>query len=208
MTSKSFSFTQTRPYPGRRSIIAAAAGLALSGVGSNSARAQISTSELPDAAAVLQQMTPAAEPDLIFYDVARKRLSLQDFRGHGLVVNIWATWCGPCVAELPTLAAISPKLARSGILVLPISVDMQGANVVEPFYKSHGIHDLPVLLDPVGRSMEVLNTNGIPVTIIVTPQGQMVGRLDGSANWDTAKTLAMVRQLAGQDASGGDVRPA
>lgn len=135
-------------------------------------------------------------------------MSLADYRGNGLVVNIWATWCGPCVAELPSFAAISRTLARSKILVLPISVDLEGSKAVKPFYASHGITDLPILLDPDGSAMDVLNTNGIPVTIIVNPEGQLVGRLDGGADWNSADTLALLRRLAGPRTDMNDVQPA
>jgi thiol-disulfide isomerase/thioredoxin len=205
---KSSFSTETRPHAGRRSIIAAAAGLALSATLGNSARAQGDDDSLPDAASAIDQIMPAPAPDLKFTDAKGKPLSLANYRGNGLVVNIWATWCGPCVAELPTLAAIGGTLAKSKILVLPISVDLDGAKVVAPFYASHGITDLPVLLDPDGSATDVLNTDGIPVTIILNPQGQLVGRLDGSANWNSPATLALVRQLAGPKDDGNDTQPA
>ncbi len=151
---------------------------------------------------------PGPAPDLKFTDAKGKRLTLANYLGSGLVVNIWATWCGPCVAELPTFAAISGSLAKSKILVLPISVDLDGARAVETFYASHGITDLPVLLDPGGSTTGVLNTPGIPVTVIINPQGQLVGRLDGSANWNSAATLTLVRQLAGPKTDSTDVQPA
>jgi len=151
---------------------------------------------------------PSPAPALKFTDALGKALSLESYRGSGLVVNVWATWCGPCVAELPTFAAISQSLAKSKILVLPISVDLDGAKAVQPFYASHGIKDLPVLLDPEGSTTAALNTPGIPVTIIVNPQGQLVGRLDGSANWNSPATLALVRQLAGSKTDTSDVQPA
>ncbi len=149
---------------------------------------------------------PTKAPNLKFTDAGGKPLSLVDYRGSGLVVNIWATWCGPCVAELPTFAAISRVLAKSKILILPISVDFEGSKAVQPFYASHNITTLPILLDPDGSATEALNTDGIPVTIIINPEGQLVGRLDGSANWDSPDTLALLRQLAGPKID-SDVQP-
>ncbi len=179
----------------------------MSAGGSNSAKAQITTDDLPDAASAINQLMPGPAPDLKFTDASGKPLSLANYRGSGLIVNVWATWCGPCVAELPTFAAISQSLAKSKILVLPISVDLNGAKAVQPFYTSHGISDLPILLDPDGDTTNVLNAPGIPVTVIINPQGQLVGRLDGSANWNSATTLALVRQLAGPKADSSDVQP-
>jgi thiol-disulfide isomerase/thioredoxin len=150
---------------------------------------------------------PTTAPDLKFTNAAGKPLTLANYKGSGLIVNIWATWCGPCVAELPTFAAISGTLGKSKILILPISVDMNGSTIVQPFYSSHGITNLPVLLDPDGTATDALNTDGIPVSIIINPQGQLVGRLDGSANWNSPATLALIRQLAGPKADGSDVQP-
>ena len=163
---------------------------------------------MPDAASVIDQIMPMPAPVLNFTDASGRKLTLASYRGSGLVVNIWATWCGPCVAELPSIAAISGRLAKSKILVLPISVDLDGAKAVPPFYASHGIKDLPVLLDPDGNTTGALNAQGIPVTIVVNRQGQLVGRLDGSADWNSAASIALVRQLAGPKADTSDVQPA
>jgi thiol-disulfide isomerase/thioredoxin len=208
LPSRSSPSNAIRPLLSRRSIIAATAGLALSGIRGNSAQAQISTGDLPDAAGLLEQIMPAPAPDLKFTSAAGKPLTLASYRGSGLVVNIWATWCGPCVAELPTFAAISHSLAKSKILVLPISVDLSGTRVVQPFYTSHNITDLPILLDPDGSAVDALNAEGIPITIIINPQGQLVARLEGSANWNSAASLALIKQLAGPKPNGSDVQPA
>lgn len=190
----------------RRSVVAAAIGLALSAVRGNEARAQVALGDLPEAAQALQQFAPVAAPRLKFTDQAGRGLSLSDYKGHGLVVSIWATWCGPCVAELPSFAAIAPKLAASKILVLPISIDMEGLKAVQPFYASHDISGLPILLDPDGDAPDILNAAGIPVTILITPTGLMVGRLDGGGNWNTPDTVKLVTRLLASPA-GNPVQP-
>ncbi len=183
----------------RRSIIGT--GLAAAAIGGNYARAQVTLGDLPDAASGLGQAAPRPAPDLGFFSAAGKRLSLAGFRGAGLVVNIWATWCGPCVAELPSFATIAPRLAASKILVLPISIDEEGLKAVQPFYDSHRIANLPILLDPDGTVADTLGGPGIPITIVINPAGQIVARVDGGANWNTPATLARLRQLAGTAAA-------
>jgi len=182
--------------------MAGALGLAAAGACGKFARAQ--ADDLPDAAEVMTKMMPQAAPALVFSNAGGRRLTLADYAGHALVVNLWATWCGPCADELPSFAALAPKLRPSGGLVLPISIDQNGADTVRPFFASNGIHTLPVLLDPTGANMQVLNTNGVPVTIVVNAAGQMVARIDGAANWDTAGVVAYIRGLAGtpRDATG------
>ncbi len=162
----------------------------------NSARAE-NAAELPDAASVIQQFSPSPAPNLKFSDAKGKPLSLADYRGSGLVVNIWATWCIACVAELPSFVAISQTLAKSKILILPISVDFGGPQVVADYYSRHHITGLPLLADPDGNVASVLNVPGIPVTILVNPAGQLTGRRDGGANWNTAASLALIERLAG-----------
>ncbi len=178
----------------RRSIIA---GLAAAAAGSNYARAQVTLGDLPDAAIGLGGGAPRPAPDLKFFSATGKKLSLAGFRGAGLVVNIWASWCPPCVAELPSFAAIAPKLAASKILVLPISIDYEGLKAVQPFYASHRIANLPILLDPDGTTADILGGPGIPITIVINPAGQIVARVDGGANWNTPATLARLHHLAG-----------
>ncbi len=186
----------TIPLLTRRSITGTLAGLAAAAVLGNSARADVSLGDLPDAAEGLGAVAPSPAPNLKFFSAAGKALTLADFHGTGLVVNIWATWCGPCVAELPSFAAIAPQLAGDKILVLPISVDFEGLKAVQPFYASHGISNLPILLDPDGTITDELNAPGIPITLVINPAGQLAARLDGGANWNTPATLERLRHLA------------
>ena len=93
---------------------------------------------------------PATEITFVAPDGSEHHLT--DFAGHGMVINLWATWCVPCVEEMPSLAALSKTLAPDDIAVLPLSSDRGGARVVEAFYQEHGITGLPVLLDPKGAA--------------------------------------------------------
>ena len=198
------SVKPSRPFLlSRRSLIAGASGLALAGGRGNCAEAQIAENDLPDAAAALTQMMPEMAPALRFTDDHGQALTLADYRGHTLVVNLWATWCGPCIAEIPSFAALAPQLKEAGVLILPISIDLTGAAVVRPFFARHGITDLPILLNQDGSNLQLLNSNGIPVSIVINPLGELVGRLDGAANWNTPGTMAFLRGLGAATPSGG-----
>jgi thiol-disulfide isomerase/thioredoxin len=188
------SFKILRPALSRRSLLAAASGLAAGSIAGNRARAQ-DIPEMPDAADTIRRTTPIAAPNLQFTDATGRKLKLSDYRGAGLVVDVWATWCGPCVAEFPSLAALAPKLAPAKIFVLPISIDMGGLDVVRAFYLSRHIKTLPILLDPQGNAMNALNTSGIPITIIVNPTGQIVAHTLGAANWNTPRTIRLLHTL-------------
>ena len=144
----------------------------------------------------LEHVSPSQDPpDGVFVtrDGATHRLS--EFKGHGMVVNMWATWCAPCVAEMPSLQALSKALAPHDIAVLPLSSDRGGADVVQSWYQSHGITALPVLLDPKGAMARAFNARGIPTTVIIDTTGKVVARLEGAADWAAPEAQALIQKL-------------
>ncbi len=168
----------------------------MSALAGNRATAQTDDSGLPDAADGFTPLEPIAPPALKFTDAKGRKLSLADYAGHVVVANLWATWCGPCVDEIPSLAALAGQIQPFGGLVLPISIDANGAQAVRPFYALHMITSLPVLLDPDGDNLDVLNADGVPDTIVINPAGRLVARVDGAANWNTPRVQAFLRSLA------------
>jgi thiol-disulfide isomerase/thioredoxin len=122
--------------------------------------------------------------------------TLADYAGQGVVLNLWATWCAPCVAEMPSLDALAAAVRGAGAVVLPLSSDRGGAAAVERWYAAHDIKNLPVLLDPMGAAARALGANGIPTTLLVDGKGRERGRLEGGADWADPKSVAMVKALA------------
>jgi thiol-disulfide isomerase/thioredoxin len=113
-----------------------------------------------------------------------------------MVVNLWATWCVPCVAELPSLARLSKTLAPDDIAVLPLSSDRGGAPTVQAFFQQHGITGLPILLDPRSAAIRACHARGIPTSLIVDKRGREVARLEGSADWSTPAAAQLIKRLA------------
>lgn len=122
--------------------------------------------------------------------------TLADYQGKGIVLNLWATWCAPCVAELPSLDALAVAVRQSNAVVLPLSSDRGGAAAVERWYAAHGIKNLPVLLDPTGAAARTLGARGIPTTLLIDAKGQERARLEGGADWSSTQSIAMVKRLA------------
>lgn len=146
----------------------------------------------------LRPLDPPRIPALArFFDTQGAEQTLAAHAGSGLVVNLWATWCAPCVAEMPALQALAKALAAEGILVLPLSSDRGGAPVVQKFYAANGIDALPVLLDPKGEAARAWSSRGLPTTMIIDRQGQERARLEGGADWAAPEMLAAVRRLVG-----------
>jgi len=153
---------------------------------------------LPPLAEALERLIPpGALPDGVFvtHDGAFHHLS--EFKGHGMVVNMWATWCAPCVAEMPSLQALSKALAPQDIAVLPLSSDRGGAKAVRAFFEAHDISGLPILLDAKGAAAEAWGVDGIPTTVIIDRRGMERARLEGAADWSSAAAAALVRRLVG-----------
>ncbi len=138
---------------------------------------------------------PRAAPELTFQDIDGTTRTLRDFRGKPVLLNIWATWCGPCVEELPSLAALAPRAARDGIVVLPVSVDRGGAAAVRAFYASHGVDGLPIWNDPDGTASGALGLRGVPTTFLLDAQGREVAKLEGAAHWNADGVLGELRKL-------------
>lgn len=146
---------------------------------------------------IIKSHPPTILPRLGFLDVDGKPQSLEQYAGHGLVLNLWATWCVPCVAEMPALDALARTLAPSGIRVLTVSLDRGGAAAVRPFFATHGIGSLPILLDPHSALLGALGLDGIPTTLLVDKAGLEVARLQGPVDWASPQAAALVTRLIG-----------
>ena len=140
---------------------------------------------------------PRPPTDIPITDAQGASHRLADFTGKGIVLNLWATWCVPCVAELPALAALAGQVQNDGIMVLPLSSDRGGAEVVRTFYDAHGLGILPIWLDPKGEAARAWGARGIPTTLIIDRQGRERGRLEGAADWASAASVQRIRELVG-----------
>jgi thiol-disulfide isomerase/thioredoxin len=137
---------------------------------------------------------PRPLPDLGFVDGEGQALTLADFRGKAVVLNIWATWCVPCQEEMPSLDRLQAMLGGPDFEVVALSVDRAGIPVVKDFYQEHGIGMLRVYVDESGAAPFALNLPGIPTTLLVDREGREVGRKLGIAEWDSAEIVTVIRR--------------
>ncbi len=176
----------------RRGILTAGAILA----GALAPRKPWAARGLPDLADVLVPVEPPMPPpEGIFLDAEGGEHRVSAFLGRGMVVNFWATWCQPCVAEMPSLAVLAKALAPHDIAVLTVSSDRGGAGVVSAWFEQHGVTGLPVLLDPRGVLARAWGARGIPTTHVIDREGRERARISGAADWSTPATVALVRRL-------------
>ena len=142
---------------------------------------------------------PLPVPETRFLDADGKEVTLADFNGRVLLVNFWATWCAPCVAELPSLDRLQAEMGVRDFTVLAVNEDRQGAAVAEPFLKKHGIEGLAVHVDRQMALARALGVRGMPATFLVDRSGKVVGSLTGEAVWDSPEAKALIRHyIAGE----------
>ncbi len=165
----------------RRGVLAAAGTLAAVAVARKP-----HAEELLDMSALKPVEPLAPLPEASFFDADGNAHGLAEFRGKGIVLNLWATWCVPCVAEMPALDALAGSLAGSDIVVIPISSDRGGKTVVERFYKEHEVAHLPIWLDPKGAAGRAWGARGLPTTYVIDREGNVRAKLEGGADWSRA----------------------
>jgi thiol-disulfide isomerase/thioredoxin len=152
--------------------------------------------------AALGQFTPLDQPrpapDLAFTTRDGQKLSLANFRGRFALVNFWATWCGPCAREMPSLDRLQARLGDR-LAILAISEDRSGGDVVEPFLAKLGLTRLPVYLDPKTAGQQAFAMRGLPTTFLIDPKGRILGQLEGAAEWDSPAMLTLLERYLGGD---------
>ena len=152
-------------------------------------------------AGVLDNFDPVQPPRAVteqpFFDATGTRLTLADFRGRAVVLNFWATWCAPCVAEMPQLDRLKKILAGDKIEVLAISEDRAGVPLVKKFYDVNGIRNLDIFIDKGRKVLSGSKVFGLPTTILIDKRGREIGRALGAAEWDNSEAVAFLRQCLG-----------
>jgi len=128
--------------------------------------------------------------------------TLEDFASKLVVLNFWATWCGPCTAEMPTLESLWQEYRSRGLVVLGISVDRGAVRTIVAPYVTHHRLTFPILLDPGMRAAASWRVAALPVTFIVKPGGDVVGMATGAREWNSREMKALLETfLPGTHAS-------
>ena len=132
-------------------------------------------------------------PALVLNGLDGKEYQLSDYRGKVVVLNFWATWCGPCVKEMPSLENLARHMSGEQFALLTVNFGEKPARI-RPFLKKVGI-DLPVLLDPDMRISRAWVKKGLPTTYIIGPDQKIKYRLLGDLQWDAPEVEQKIRQL-------------
>ena len=133
-------------------------------------------------------------PEVSLLTMSDEAASLADHRGKWVVVNFWATWCPPCRKEMPGLDRIQAEMGDR-LSVVTVATGRNPVPAIESFWQSAGIQNLTALRDPTSEFARAMGVMGLPVTVILTPEGQEVGRLMGEAEWDGEHARAVLAAL-------------
>lgn len=141
-------------------------------------------------------------PDLLFRESSGRERMLHEYlksdaRGHYVLLSLWATWCLPCVAEMPSLDRLQAALAPYNLTVLALSVDREGEYTVPAFYRRSGIRNLKVAWTSSTRPVRMVHARGIPTTLLINPEGEEVGRVASSVDWARPDNMAFLARLIG-----------
>jgi DsbE subfamily thiol:disulfide oxidoreductase len=145
--------------------------------------------------------SPRPLPDIKFENDQGEALSLADFRGKLVLLNIWATWCAPCRREMPTLKRLQAELGGPDFEVVALSLDRKGLSVVQVFYAELGLETLPIYVDASGEAQRALSVLGLPTTLLLDRDGNEIGRLLGPAEWDSPQMVGFFREYLKRSAA-------
>lgn len=133
---------------------------------------------------VFDQPQPA--PATAFQDRAGNSVNLASFSGQVVLANFWATWCVPCLAEMPALNRLQQRLGSDRFKVITISLDRKGFEVIDPFFVENGIDAPEAYLDRSNKLSLEVGATGLPTTVLIGADGRWLARYIGDADWDSA----------------------
>lgn len=139
--------------------------------------------------------SPVSAPATVFQDGSGAEISLLDFEGKVLIVNFWATWCAPCVKEMPTLDALQQKLGGPEFEVLAISQDREGARLAKAFMDTNQWTNLALYTEPGVRFAKDAGLRGLPTSLVIDKLGNEIGRVEGDTDWGNPDIEQSLRNL-------------
>jgi len=137
---------------------------------------------------------PVPAPDFTLADMDDEMHSFKDLRGKVVLLNFWATWCPPCVHEMPSMQRLSEKLTGDPFVILGVNI-AEDQSTVENFLQTKINVDFPILMDTAGNALRQWNVMAFPTSFVIDKQGKMRYALFGSIDWDTAEIVNKIETL-------------
>ncbi|MDC1129413.1 TlpA disulfide reductase family protein [Candidatus Pelagibacter sp.] len=140
--------------------------------------------EKPDLKNLVLIKTPKLYEDVIFMDINKKSVNLDDFKGKLIILNFWATWCAPCKEEMPSLDDLQSNTKLNNLKIFPINISQEGALKSESFFKELNIQNLEIYFDAPITLAKKFSLRGVPTTIIFNKEGKEFARIMGSIDFN------------------------
>ncbi len=139
---------------------------------------------------------PREAPSTVFETEGGGTGVLADFRGKAVVLNFWATWCPPCLKELPSLDRLAAGQGGDHLAVVAMAADRASEERIRAFNREKGLAHLAIYRDPSMKLARAMGVFGLPTTFLIDHEGQVVAQLVGEAEWDSEEALAVIAPLA------------
>lgn len=136
---------------------------------------------------------PSPAISVKFGTVGDRQVSIEDFRGQTVLMNFWATWCPPCIDEMPQLNRLQKELGDEGLAVVAVSQDRGGEATVSRFLRSRALSHIIPYTDPDRDAGDAYGVSGIPTTFLINPSGLLVGHVVGALDWASPEGVDLVR---------------
>jgi thiol-disulfide isomerase/thioredoxin len=136
-----------------------------------------------------------AVPAVAFAGAGGALKSVSEYKGRVVLLNLWAPWCGPCVKELPALAALQKTLPADRFVVVPVDVGRESQAEAQAFLAAHGAGGLKTYIDMNAAVMRAFGAVGLPMTILIDKDGNEIGRAEGAPDWSAPDSVAYLRSL-------------
>ena len=169
----------------RRRVLAATLPFCLYGMAGRSVSDPLNTLEQLD----------LPTPNTAFTDPAGNPVELADYQPMPMLVNFWASWCPPCIHELPALARLDKALAPQGMGVLLVGVDRKGPDFGEAFLKEKNISMRHRAYDAKGDLVRAIGIRAMPTSLLISSKGQIIGKVEGVAAWDDEQVITALADL-------------
>jgi thiol-disulfide isomerase/thioredoxin len=144
---------------------------------------------------LIRHAEPQSVADLVFTEGGSQVRQLSEWRGKTVILNLWATWCAPCKAEMPSLDRLQSRIGGDGFAVIALSMDRRGLKEPIAFFASQGIKHLKLYNDNTGQASIRLKAPGLPFTAVLNEKGEEVARVTGPAEWDSDTMIAQLKSL-------------
>lgn len=140
-----------------------------------------------------QTIQPVEQIDFVFTDAEGKTHKVSDYRGKIVILNFWATWCGPCVAEMPSLNNLAETFPSEEVAILTICKERKLLPDAQQLFKNRNLKSLPLFFDENSEGITKMGVKGLPTTFILNREGYLIGKLQGGTEWDHYEVLDLIQ---------------